>query len=475
MTLFGYTPRAFAGARRALVHVGQVLFVLGWVVLAASPAYAQPGDELDAYGVNDADWTGLRDFAELARAEGVELGASNVLDLGALDPAEPLVIFYPQQPLDVESLAGFVIDGGRIVLADDFGHSDAFLQRLSIARRAVSPMNLPHQAFVGGNPAFPLFEPRGRHPLLEEVDRLVANHPAVLFNVGGPVVAFDESGGLVYDMTLGEGKVIVIADPSMFINHMLGVADNAALARNALHYACREQRPCRAQLLSGTWQERGHYHQQSGERRHLEQDLRAQIDELNAKMRSIIEGLPVGDLLYYLSLLLVGGLAAYLATIFPLRRPRAYSRYIQDCLASAPAPQSEFDWNMERFGKSEEGRVNYALPLAILKEVFEEMFLSAMGLWPSRSHERPNVEALGRAFVERYLPDASAAERRRVEREVVDVLATFAGIPTRHRVFLDSDAYFGERDLIRIYRRAMELLRIMGLEEEYERRTRSLA
>jgi hypothetical protein len=103
------------------------------------------------------------------------------------------------------------------------------------------------------------------------------------------------------------------------------------------------------------------------------------------------------------------------------------------------------------------------------------MFLLEMGLWPGRAADRPNVEALGSMFAERFLGDRPESERRALEQEVVDLLASFAQIPTRHRVFLDSDAYFGERDLLKIYRRTMDVLRIMGLEEEYERRTRSLA
>ena len=79
---------------------------------------------------------------------------------------------------------------------------------------------------------------------------------------------------------------------------------------------------------------------------------------------------------------------------------------------------------------------------------------------------------LASAYRRRFLRDVANPER--AERQVRDLLATYARIPTRHRVFLDSDAYFSERDLIKIYRQTRDILRHMGLEQEYERRTRDL-
>ncbi|MBA2662943.1 MAG: DUF4350 domain-containing protein [Bradymonadaceae bacterium] len=429
----------------------------------------EPGADYDPV---NADWSGLRQLVELARVEGIELVHTTELDYGRLGLEDAVVIVHPQGELDVSNLANFVIAGGRILLADDFGKSEAFLSRLAVSRITMAAANLPHLNHVRDNPALPIFEPRGRHPLLVDVERLVANHPAVLFNVGGPVVAFSEGGGLVYDMTLADGKVVVLADPSMLINHMLNVADNAQFARNALRYICAERSTCRVHLLVESWQERGQF-----EGRALpsgETEISRRIQDVNDYVSSLTEGIPLAELLYYLSILLVGGLAAYLITVFPVRRPRAYSRYITQALENVPAPQTEFDWNMSRFGQGA-SEVNYALPVAILKELFEELFLTRMGLWPSRSTDRPGVDVLGERFAASFLKESSEAERRKLESEVIDLLATFAQIPTRHRVFLDSDAYFSERDLLRIYRRTMRILKLMGLEEEYERRTRSLA
>ncbi|MFB6371819.1 MAG: hypothetical protein ABEN55_01585, partial [Bradymonadaceae bacterium] len=96
------------------------------------------------------------------------------------------------------------------------------------------------------------------------------------------------------------------------------------------------------------------------------------------------------------------------------------------------------------------------------------------GYWEREQGERPEVVRLARKFRNQYLQDRPPGEQAELEREVRKTLAMFAKIPTRHRVFLDSDAYFSDSDLIQLYRRTERILEIMGLEEEYERRTRTL-
>ena len=302
------------------------------------------------------------------------------------------------------------------------------------------------------------------------VGKVVANHPTVLTNVGGPVIAYDDGGGIVYDMNLGAGKVIVYGDASMLINHMLAVADNAILAENTVEYLCEGRTECRAQLIVGSFEQTGNY--VSGDETQ-NQALADRIEDWNEALEQVMENLPASQLLYYLGILLAAGLSLYLAAVFPVRKSREYSHYITDAGSEVADPQAEFDWNLSRFGGG--GReTNYALPLAILKEMFEEMFLEKLGRWENDEKERADVQTLGAEYRRQYLADVDPQLADQIESEVVDLLATFAQIPTRHRVFLDSDAYFSERDLIKIYRRTKDVLRHMGLEEEYERRTRSL-
>jgi hypothetical protein len=473
------------------VHIAGLVVGLVSVSIAvlSSPttSFAQSVSGAQDFDPSSGAWTGLSRFIELADRQNVEVEVVDEIDWSTQSPTEALVFVYPTNGLEITNAANFAVDGGRMLIADDFGQSPAFMDRLDVTRVNVAMGDLPHERFVQQNRALPIFEPTGRHPLIDGVDTVVANHPSVLLNVGGPVVEYDGGGGLVYDMNLGQGKVILFGDASLVINHMLNVADNAVLARNTIDYLCVDRRPCRAKLIVGEFAQYGRYTPNKPEDDEPH-EFSEQLASFNDTLREFMEEMPAAKLLYYLGILLAAGLALYLAAVFRIRPSRPYSDYIDNTTREVPAPQSEFDWNLSRFGGG--GReTNYALPLAILKEVFEELFLDELGHWPIPgdsilddsipsdsipSGERPGIEQLGREYHAAFLDDYLPTEADNIRREVVDLLATYARIPTRHRVFLDSDAYFSERDLIKIYRRTRDVLMIMGLEEEYERRTRSL-
>jgi hypothetical protein len=450
---------------RRLLFAIALLVVSGWASIAAGQ-----GGQLEDFSPESADWNGLRDFVELAEDNGMSVEVASSIDYGELTRDDVLIFVHPTNAIDVDNTAEYVVDGGRMLIADDFGAAGPMLDRLDVTRLRVDAGELPHATYVRGNPALPIFTARGEHPLLEGIEKVVANHPTVLTNVGGPVIAYDDGGGIVYDMNLGEGKVIVYGDASMLINHMLAVGDNAILAENTVEYLCRGRSECNAKLIVGAFDQSGRYVAEGAPEERAFSD---RLEDWNEALDEVMQNLPASELLYYLGILLAAGLSLYLAAVFPVRKSREYSHYITDAANEVAKPQAEFDWNLSRFGGG--GReTNYALPLAILKEMFEEMFLRKLGRWENDEKERADVQTLGAEYRRQFLADHDPQTADQIEAEVVDLLATFARIPTRHRVFLDSDAYFSERDLIKIYRRTMDVLRHMGLEEEYERRTRSL-
>ena len=444
----------------------KTLWPLIALLLVSGPGAAVA--EMIDYDPNSSDWTGLARFVDAGRTVGVTITPSEKLDFRSLDPDRPVVIVYPRTELDPIQLARWVSDGGRLLLADDFGMSESLLERLAIQRVVSDPGNLPHDTYANDNEALPVIRARGRHALLEGVDTIIANHPTVISNVGGPVLRYDGGGGIVYDMNLGRGKVIVVADASIFINQMMATADNELFAANALRYICRDETPCDVQLLSGDFQQTGKYSDSV-----FDVGDGASVDSFNDLISEILDSLPAGQFLYWMTILLASGLALYLGTVFPIRRTRRYSSHISDTLGAVPWPQSEFDWNVSRFGSGSR-TMNYALPMAILKEIFEELFLDALGYWPSRAGERPDVKVLAKEFADQYLADRTEDERDQIRGDVFRLLATFAQLPPRPRVFLDNDTHFSEADLLEHHRRALNALKIMGLSHEYQRRTRGI-
>lgn len=446
----------------------RTIFAAVWVVMVCVAGPAAGSD----FATDSDDWNGLAHFVSVAQQQEVDVREKPVLDWERVSNDDVIAVVYPTGELDVPSLVAFVVDGGRVLLADDFGGSEPLLERLSIERTEPPPEQLPHDQFVDDHPGWPSFDIEGRHPLLEGVTTVVANYPAVLYNVGGPVVAYDHGGGLVYDMTLGEGRVVVVADPGVFLNAMLPVADNAQLTANIWHYLCDGVEECRGWLLIEEFETRGAYYDPS-EDGVSEGGVADRVDALNQKLRHAFEELPQTELLYFLGLFLVVGTVAYLATVFSWKRARWLSAYIERHRQELSPPLTEFDWNMERFADPD-GRINYALPVAILKESFEEMFLAEFDLWPSKPGRRPPVSELARRFDERFLRGKPPKVRKRRRHKVQQLLADLTAVPSRHRVFLESDEYFGARDMMRLRRRILQVLKWMDLKEAYERRSREI-
>ncbi len=450
----------------------RALLMMALVMLCCSARVAW------GYELESEDWDGLSDLRLLAQAQGITLVAHDTIDYASLSLEEPWLLLYPQEALRADQLSRYVVAGGRVILADDFGQSDALLARLELSRVMTSVGALPHDEFVGQNPALPILRPRGMHPMLRDVSMVVANHPAVLFNVGGAVLPYAQGGGLAYDMNLERGKVIAIADASLFINHMLEAGDNAQLVRNTLSYACAERSPCTVHVAAGQFAQRGRYGASALDGLGLGRDVIEDVDTLNQALAESMRKLPAGQLFYYLSLLLVAGLGVYLYTIFPWRRTRPYSEHLSQHARAQLAPQSEFDWNLARFGEGGVG-VNYALPVSILKELFEELFMRALGVWPGGEArdepqaQRLSVVELGALYAAKALRGLPPAEAAAQEREVVALLAQLARVPTRHRVFLESDVHLSERDMLRLHERCMQILERLGCREDYERRTRN--
>ena len=423
------------------------------------------------FSTESDEWHGLSSFVSLADGQGIDYRDVGRLDWADVASDDVIVVIYPERELDVTSLASFVVDGGRVLVADDFGMSGSFLERLDVERSMPEAEDLPHRSFVDDHPGWPRFSIEGRHPLLEGVEEVVANYPAVFDNVGGAVVAYDEEGGLIYDMKLGEGRAVVIADPGVLINSMLAAGDNDRLAANIWSYLCSDVDDCRAWVMSEDVEFSGAFDADRPDREQT--PVAERIDEFNERLQDVFSRLPGTDLLYVVTLLLVIGSAAYLVTVFPWRRARRLSRYIGRRRRELSEPRTEFDWNIERF-TDPDGRINYALPAAILKESFEELFLAGFDLWPSPPDQRPSVGMLAKRFEERYLRGEPAEKRRSRRRELERLLGELTKIPRRDHVFLEGDDHVSGRELEKLHERMRRVLGWMGLEEEYERRTRNI-
>jgi hypothetical protein len=428
----------------------EILPLLFLLVVVGLPKVAAADD----YVLGADTWTGLSAWLKLTATDGVEIEQIHVLDYSSLDVNVPLLILYPKREPDADSIAAFVRAGGSVLIADDFGMSDGVMNRFAIDRALVDDL--------GGDGPFPVLQTMGQHPLLVDVTKVATNHPARIYNVGRPVVGFPDGAGLVYDMKFGTGKAVFLSDPSIMINHMLGREDNANLMRNTLRYLCPEQPPCKARLAIGRFGSAGSYRGADASA------LRTFLDRVNEIFAN--PSFRLADSIWrLLSVVFAITAGVFLMIVLPLRDFIPASHHVATFLEEFPPPLCEFEWNMKRYA-APGSRGNHLLPMALFKEVFEDLFLGRLGVLPAAESDGSEVPRILAAYEREFLEDISKRRRTQARRSLVEVLTIFEMIPSRHRVFLDSDLYVSHRDMERCIAQAEKILYFMGLEEAYQRR-----
>jgi hypothetical protein len=195
-------------------------------------------------------WNGIKRFCD-------EFGAATINSLDDLPdtPAEVVLVLIPYIELDTEELAvvgRFVGGGGTLLLMDDYSYGNQVLSYLGVDTR------------FSNQPLFdPLFNLKNLRlprilnftPEVKEagIDIIVLNHATALIDVSeSDVIAWssiysyldtDESETreesepegpfpVVARLQVKNGKIIVVADPSIIINSIVGRDDNYAFIRH---------------------------------------------------------------------------------------------------------------------------------------------------------------------------------------------------------------------------------------------------
>ena len=230
----------------------------------AAPSHLAHAAPFDLAG---QDWEGCSELVRLARAE---LGANRVvatkqLDFHDLRPEDGLLLLYPERTLDVDELSGFMRAGGRVVLLDDYGRGDSLLRHFSMDR--IPAPRHPVES-LRRNPALALAEPASPHPVVQNVQRVVTNHPTGLSNPDlSPVLVIRAQGEkdvvIAVAGAVGKGRLLAVGDPSIVMNSMLRYAGNKAFAQGLVRYAVDNdqwgKRGGRLYVLAGDFEQKGAY------------------------------------------------------------------------------------------------------------------------------------------------------------------------------------------------------------------------
>jgi len=212
-----------------------------------------------AFGAYNPGWDGTSDLRALAdeRAEDTVI-AREVAAYGDTDPDGTVaVVLSPTEAYDADEtgqLRTFVERGGTLVVADDFGqYGNPLLAGLGVDTR-INGTLVRDERFYYRSPALPrATNVSTTHTLTAGVEELTLNYGTVLEpgpNATVPVrtspfayLDTNASGGLEDNETVasypvvaveavGEGRVVAVSDPSVFLNAMLERPGNRAFAEN---------------------------------------------------------------------------------------------------------------------------------------------------------------------------------------------------------------------------------------------------
>jgi len=468
---------AFSTAR------GLPLVALIWL-LSSAAANAQPNPTGRDYDLDNSEWNGLAELARLLEATGREV-VPGPIDLAAVPIDEPVLLIHPRGALDPAALRAFVEAGGRVLIADDFGSGVSAMAELGVR---VAPSVRPHRSYFRQNPDLPVLSPSqasADHPLLDEVDQVLTNHPRVLTSSDlDPLLPYERRRdgrapyGLLYEWRPGEranpeGRALLLGDPSVLINLMLDTADNRTLAMNVVRYLCEGHEPCRLHVAVTDAPVYGTVTAVPEEADGLGDVFADRFSRVNELLQGISNYRPSPRGVYLASVFLGVGVAVFLFSALPLAKPRWLEFSLRR--ERGVRSRSEFEWNLERLLR--QGRDgDYALPLAILKDEFEELFLRPLARDPGeleleQRYQPEQMRAFAARYASRTLPDAGSGAKRAAAGKCLATLELLASLPSRTSLVPEVDARYSERLFKRVYGETHTLLRGLGILEQYERRT----
>ena len=209
------------------------------------------------FGAYNLGWDGasdLRSAADEAGADPTVVRETN--EYGDATPNEAVaVVLSPDEAYganDSTRLREFVEDGGTLVVAEDFGENGNALLAAVGADARVDGRPLRDERRYHRSPAFPVADNVSDTPLTADVGSLTPNHGSAVDPNGATVLATtseyayvdaNRNGELDDAETMaprpvatvesvGDGRVVTVGDPSLFINAMLERSGNRAFVGN---------------------------------------------------------------------------------------------------------------------------------------------------------------------------------------------------------------------------------------------------
>lgn len=234
--------------------IGLTIAIASILLIAFSVVAADSGA-----GSLSSNWNGTTTVREQTQ----ELGAETdiIVNINAYkgypENRTVIVVLSPNQSYtgrETRIIRQFIVNGGTIVIAEDIGsNGNQLLQSIGVRTRFRNGI-LRDERFNHRSPAFPRVQTTKNGQLLETAEVMVLNYGTALRPNGATVLAntssfayldtnFNErldenespsSYPVATVENIGQGKVIVIGDPSIFINVMQQVPENSHFTSDLL-------------------------------------------------------------------------------------------------------------------------------------------------------------------------------------------------------------------------------------------------
>jgi hypothetical protein len=324
-----------------MTRVGIVLCVSVLVLVSARTAHADP------FEVKEGDWEGCSGLFELARSElgDARVVAWSALDWSELKPEDAILLIHPENAISADKLAAFLRAEGRVAVLDDFGAGDKILERFGIER--VAPPEHPLLT-LRHNRDLPIAEPvadaigagaSGVHATVENVERVVTNHPMGLRNPKlTPVLkirSVDEPDvllALAGDFEVPRrGKLLAMGDPSVLINQMLRYPGNRAFAIGLLHWLAEsggQSRGGRVIIITNRFSELGRFAGMDA----LKNEVENRLKDTEQELRRLFHGGLSGVVGMSIAALVAFGIGVWTTTV----ASRVYRRRVPSFARAVP-------------------------------------------------------------------------------------------------------------------------------------------
>jgi hypothetical protein len=225
------------------------ILAAGAILLIVLAAWFLPLDE--DFRVENPLWNGFKNLSTNYPVQSLDSFAS--LPFSPRGTTFILVPYLSLTPAELEQLNGYISQGGRLILADDYGHGNQILEYLGLAVRFSGDVLLDPLANYKNNRYLPEIIHLRPNPLTTNTESLGFNHATSLVNTdNASVIALsssfsfldtndngsyddDEPTGpfpVIYRANVGSGQVVMIADPSLFINSMNEIDENEDFIQN---------------------------------------------------------------------------------------------------------------------------------------------------------------------------------------------------------------------------------------------------